>query len=67
MPTFKTMFDIGTFVKIDEDDSIKARILAVTIREATVGTCLSYEVSWFHNGNPVKDWVEEWRLTSWEE
>lgn len=68
MTTYSTKFNISSFVTIDEDPSIKARVLAVTIRDASVGCAsMTYEVSWFHNGNPVKDWIEEWRLTPWAE
>lgn len=63
---FQTRFPIGHFVMIDEDESIKARIVAITARMTSGGEVISYELAWMHNGNPVNAWVEEWRLETWE-
>lgn len=66
--TFQTRFPIGHFVTIDEDTSIKARIVAITLRMGPNGQdVISCELAWMHNGNPVSAWIEEWRLETWAE
>lgn len=59
----QTLFDMGDQVIIDNDKDILVIVLACTIR----GNNVAYEVSWFNNGQLQSAWVEEWRLSLWEE
>lgn len=58
----ETLFDIGDWVHIDGDESIRAYVAAVTIR----GRCehYTYECKWLNNGAPAEDWIEEPRLSA---
>lgn len=58
-------YDIGDHVMIDGDVSIKAVILAFMV--VGKGHNIRIEVSWTHNGSICSAWVEDWRLTLWEE
>ena len=63
----KTLFDLGDQVTIDRDRQcgVVGVVLAVNIQG--MGLNVSYDVSWMHQGNLQSAWIEEWRLTLWQE
>lgn len=63
MRTVTFEFNEKDTVKIDNDTSIMGRVLSSSIR----GNVITYQVGWMHNGGPIEVWIEEWRLTLWEE
>lgn len=60
----ETIYDVGDLVTIDSDPTIKGVVLAVNIRGT--GKNITYDVSWFHNGQCCSSWIEEWRLDRWD-
>jgi hypothetical protein len=62
------LYDIGDRMSVDNDKDMPVTICAVNFRLAT-GNCLyiTYQCSWIHNGAAHSEWIEEWRLTPWEE
>lgn len=62
------LYDIGDRMSVDRDKDMPVTICAVTFRLATGNHAyILYQCSWFHNGNAQNEWIEEWRLTPWEE
>ena len=57
------LFETGDSVVIDGSEDIKAVVLASMIR----GNNKTHQVSYWGNGVLQEPWVEEWRLTPWEE
>lgn len=56
---YQTSFALRDLVHIDGDTSLTACVTAVCWREEAP----SIEVSWMHNGNANKAWIEPWRLS----
>lgn len=61
----ETSFNIGERVIIDDDSSIVGTITAILLRGS--GLNISYEVSYIHCGVSYSPWIEQWRLSAWEE
>ncbi len=61
----ETLYETGDSVAIDgcQEKGAKAVVLAVMIRSKNI----SYEVAYWGNGSLHERWIEEWRLTPWEE
>lgn len=55
-------FNIGDRVHIDEDKSIKGRVIGILVREGGV----EYDVAWFNNGAQVTAWIASFRLSEAE-
>jgi hypothetical protein len=63
-----SLYDIGNRVSVDGDKDMPVTICAVNFRLATGAYLyITYQCSWFHNGSAQNEWVEEWRLTPWDE
>ena len=64
---FESLYDLGNYMMVDGDKSMKVVITSVRFRLASKGTLTMYECSWIHNGHNTEAWIEEWRLLPWEE
>lgn len=62
------LYDIGNRMSVDNDKDMPVTICQVKFALAT-GNCLQiyYLCSWIHNGSAHNEWIEEWRLSEWEE
>jgi hypothetical protein len=61
--TITTKFAISEFVKIDKDSSIKAVVVGILIRAMGI----QYEVAWFNGGTHASAYIDEFRLTPFNE
>ncbi|WP_158809649.1 hypothetical protein [Beijerinckia sp. L45] len=59
MQTITSKFAIGDHVWVDDDRTIKARVIAIHV--SAIGQ--QCEVSWFNNGTLIEKYVAEMRLT----
>jgi len=59
----ETLYDTGDRVIIDNCKSVVAVVLAIVVR----GKNITYQVSYWGNGTLQEPYVEEWRLTPWDE
>lgn len=57
---YKAKFGVGTFVRIDLDKSIEAIVVQVAFKSEENVT---YEISYWNNGDLKVAWVDEWRLS----
>ena len=68
MAKLNCLYDIGDHMAVDTDKSMPVTICAINFRLATGNTFyVTYQCSWVHNGSAHNEWIEEWRLTPWEE
>lgn len=56
-------FSLAEKVIMDGDDSIVAVVTAVMFET----TGCSIKVSWISDGQIRREWVEDWRISKWEE
>ena len=60
----ETRFDIGDFVMIDGDKSIKAVIVGIEVCD--IRQNIVYRVGWVDGGIKEAS-VDEWRLATWDD
>lgn len=57
--TFQSPFQLGDKVIVDGDPSLIAKVIQVAFR-SDIADC---EISWVHQGDIKRAWVDNWRLT----
>ena len=62
MKTVSFHFQEKDTVKVDGDTSIQMVVLASMIR----GTSKYHQLGWM-DGSSRNEWIEEWRITEWDE
>lgn len=60
---YEPLFGLTEKIIIDGCAEMPAVITAVSFRM----TGVKYEVNWWNNGDLKEAWVDEWRLSKWEE
>lgn len=55
--SYESKFELGQKVKVDGDKDIVARVIAISF-----GRGVQCQVTWWHDGKLIEEWVSEWRL-----